>query len=44
VVADRERSELAQTFKTLAADDRAVEVSASLHEARRWLAKFPVAV
>jgi len=44
VVADRDRGELAQTFKALAADDRPVEVFPSLHEARRWLAKFPVAV
>lgn len=44
VVADRERGELAQIFKALAADDRPVEVFTSLHEARRWLAKFPVAV
>ena len=44
VVADRDRGELAQTFKALAADDRLVEVFPSLHEARRWLAKFPVAV
>ena len=44
VVADRNRGELAQTFKALASDDRPVEVFPSLYEARRWLAKFPVAV
>jgi len=42
LVADPNRGELAQTFKALAAEDRPVEVFRSLHEARKWLAKFPV--
>ena len=42
VVADRQRGELAQIFKALAADDRPVEIFPSIHEARKWLATFPV--
>jgi len=42
VVADPNRSELAQTFKALTADDRPVEIFRSIHEARKWLATFPV--
>jgi hypothetical protein len=44
LVADPQRGELAQTFKALAADDRPVEIFRSIHEARKWLAKFPVTV
>ena len=44
VVTDREQGELAQTFKALAADDRPVEIFLSIHEARKWLARFPVTV
>ena len=42
LVADPNRGELAQTFKALTADDRPVEVFRSIHEARKWLAQFPV--
>jgi hypothetical protein len=42
LVIDRNRGELAESFKALAADDRPVEVFHSLREARTWLAKFPV--
>jgi hypothetical protein len=42
LVTDANRGELAQAFKALAADDRPVEVFRSIHEARKWLAQFPV--
>ena len=42
VVADPKRGELAQAFKALTADDRPVEIFRSLHDARKWLATFPV--
>jgi hypothetical protein len=42
VVADPHRGELAQTFKALTADDRPVEIFRSIHDARKWLATFPV--
>ena len=42
VVADPKRMEVAQTFKALTADDRPVEIFRSIHDARKWLATFPV--
>jgi hypothetical protein len=42
VVADPNRGELAQVFKALTADDRPVEIFRSLHDARKWLATFPI--
>jgi hypothetical protein len=42
VVADPKRGDLAQAFKVLAADDRPVEIFRSIHDARKWLATFPV--
>jgi hypothetical protein len=42
LVADPNRGDLAQTFKALAADDRPVEIFRSIHDARKWLATFPV--
>jgi hypothetical protein len=42
IVVDRDRGELAESFKVLVADDRPVEVFQSLREARAWLARFPV--
>jgi hypothetical protein len=44
LVTDANRGELAQAFKALSADDRPVEVFRSIHQARKWLAQFPVAM
>jgi hypothetical protein len=45
LVADASRGgELAQAFKALTADAQPVEVFRSIHEARKWLARFPVAM
>ena len=44
IVADGNRGELAQTFKALSSSDRPVEVFRSIHEARKWLATYPIAM
>jgi len=43
IVADRNRGEIAQAFKALTSDGRPIEVFRSIHEARAWVATFPVA-
>jgi hypothetical protein len=42
IVADAHRGALAQAFKAMSSDDRPVEVFRSIHEARKWLAKYPI--
>jgi hypothetical protein len=42
IVADRQRGELARNFKALTSAERPIEVFGSIHDARAWLAKFPV--
>jgi hypothetical protein len=44
LVTDANRGELAQAFKALSADDRPTEVFRSIHEARKWLVQFPMAM
>ena len=42
IVANRDRGEVALAFKALTSVERPIEVFTSIHDARVWLAKFPV--
>lgn len=42
IVANRDQGEAAQAFKVLTSEERPVEVFRSIHDARAWVAKFPV--
>jgi hypothetical protein len=42
LVVDRERGDLARTFKALSSTDRPVEVFGSIHDARQWLRSLPI--
>lgn len=42
LVVNRERGDLARTFKALSGPDRPVEVFGSIHDARRWLRSLPI--
>jgi hypothetical protein len=42
VVADRNRGEIALAFKALTSSERPIEIFRSIHDARAWVAKFPV--
>jgi len=43
IVAHRDRGEVAQAFKVMTSAERPVEVFRSIHDARAWVATFPVA-
>ncbi|MBS0541067.1 MAG: hypothetical protein JSR47_20060 [Proteobacteria bacterium] len=43
VVAHRDRAEVAQAFKVMTSAERPIEIFRSIHEARAWVATFPVA-
>jgi hypothetical protein len=43
IVANRNRGEIAQAFKAMTSESRPIEVFRSIHEARAWVATFPVA-
>lgn len=43
VVALRDRVEVAQAFKVMTSAERPIEIFRSIHEARAWVATFPVA-
>ena len=43
IVARRDRGEIAHAFKAITSSERPIEVFRSIHEARAWLARQPVA-
>jgi hypothetical protein len=43
VVARRDRNEIALAFKAITSRDRPIEIFRTIHDARAWLARQPVA-
>jgi hypothetical protein len=42
IVADRDRGEIALAFKALTSSERPIEIFRNIHDARAWVATFPV--